>query len=72
MDEAGAQTMSQSQVARHKHSPVQTTKQKNEDLFVLRLSPSDQIRLVESLLDEDAEPSPAMRRAAQHHAKLFR
>ena len=64
--------MSQSQVVRHKHSPVQTTKQKNEDLFVLRLSPSDQIRLVESLLDEDAEPSPAMRRAAEHYAKLFR
>ena len=64
--------MSQSQVARHQHSPVQTTKQKNEDLFVLRLSPSDQIRLVESLLDEDAEPSPAMRRAVEHYAKLFR
>lgn len=63
--------MSLSQVARHKHSPVQTTKQKNEDLFALRLSPSDQIRLVESLLDEDAEPSPAMRSAAEHYAKLF-
>ena len=63
--------MSQSQVARHQHSLVQMAKQKNEDSSILRLSPDDQIRLVESLLDEDAEPSPAMRRAAQHHAKLF-
>ena len=42
-----------------------------EDLQVVRLSTEDQIRFVESLLNEDAEPVPAMRRAAEHHAKLF-
>ena len=42
-----------------------------EDLQVVRLSAEDQIRFVDSLLNEDAEPAPAMRRAAEHHAKLF-
>ena len=42
-----------------------------EDLQVVRLSTEDQIRFVESLLNEDAEPAPAMRRAAEHHTKLF-
>lgn len=42
-----------------------------EDLQVVRLSAEDQIRFVDSLLNEDAELAPAMRRAAEHHAKLF-
>ena len=42
-----------------------------EDLQAVRLSTEDQIRFVESLLNEDAEPAPALRRAAKHHANLF-
>ena len=42
-----------------------------EDLQVVRLSTEDQIRFVESLLNEATEPAPAMRRAAEHHANLF-
>lgn len=42
-----------------------------EDLQVVRLSTEDQIRFVESLLNENAEPAPAMHRAAKHHANLF-
>lgn len=42
-----------------------------ENLQVVRLSSEDQIRFVESLLNENAEPAPAMRRAAEHHRNLF-
>ena len=42
-----------------------------EDVQIVRLSASDQIQFVESLLNEEAEPAPALQRAAQHHAKLF-
>lgn len=42
-----------------------------EDLQIVRLSTDDQIRFVESLLNENTEPAPAMRRAAKHHANLF-
>lgn len=42
-----------------------------EDVQIVRLSASDQIKFVESLLNEEAEPAPALQRAAQHHAKLF-
>ena len=37
----------------------------------VRFSPSDQVRLVEALLDESAEPAPAMVRAAQHYKRLI-
>lgn len=42
-----------------------------EDLQVVRLSTEDQICFVEALLNEDAEPTPAMRRAGEHHTNLF-
>lgn len=42
-----------------------------EELQIVRLSAEDQARFVEALLNEDAEPAPAMRRAAENHAKFF-
>lgn len=42
-----------------------------EDMQMVRLSADDQLRFVENLLREDAEPAPAMVRAAEHHEKLF-
>ena len=37
----------------------------------VRLSPSDQVRLAQALLDESAEPAPAMVRAAKHYKRLI-
>lgn len=42
-----------------------------EDLQIVRLSADDQLRFVEALLNEDAEPAPAMVRAAHNHKRLF-
>ena len=42
-----------------------------EDLQIVRLSADDQLRFVESLLNEDAQPAPAMARAAESHKRLF-
>ena len=38
---------------------------------VVNLSPSDQVRLAKALLDESAEPAPAMVRAAKHYKRLI-
>lgn len=38
---------------------------------VVNLSPSDQALLAEALLDESAEPAPAMVRAAKHYKRLI-
>ena len=37
----------------------------------VRFSQSDQVRLAEALLDESAEPAPAMERAANHYKRLI-
>ena len=42
-----------------------------EDLQIVRLSADDQLRFVESLLNEDAQPAPAMARASENHKRLF-
>ena len=43
-----------------------------DGVAVVNLSPSDQARLVEALLDESAEPAPAMVRAAKDYKRLFK
>ena len=40
-------------------------------LETVHFSPSDQVRLVEALLDESTEPAPAMERAANHYKRLI-
>ena len=42
-----------------------------EDLSLVRLSAEDQLRFVEALLDDDAQPAPAMERAAERHRRLL-
>lgn len=49
----------------------QAAQQTIEELQVIRLSSDDQVRFVQSLLDLDGEPAPALSRAAEHHEKLF-
>ncbi|MEZ5848071.1 MAG: DUF1778 domain-containing protein [Geminicoccaceae bacterium] len=43
-----------------------------EDLQIVRLSADDQLRFVESLLNEATQPAPAMKRAAERHQHLFK
>ena len=42
-----------------------------EDLSLVRLSADDQLRFVEALLSETAQPAPAMERAAERHRRLL-
>ena len=42
-----------------------------EDLSLVRLSAEDQLRFVEALLDDEAQPAPAMERAAERHRRLL-
>ena len=42
-----------------------------EDFSLVRLSADDQLRFVEALLSETAQPAPAMERAAERHRRLL-
>jgi len=49
----------------------QVARQTIEELQIVRLSADDQHRFIESLFDEDAQPAPAMTRAAGRHQRLI-